>query len=154
MKSKSKSSHQIRDIVTHQSPYLNKKNENNEGEYVIIWWCNVSQHQSSKVPDWSQNFEKFFTKEVFTDCDEIEEESNEDYDDINYDKVLSLVNSKLLLAKTIKIICSIFWASLYSIVSHYQMKWGREFETGKASIMTIICNFYRINRCTHREDVS
>ena len=45
----------------------------------------------------------FSTQEVITNCDEIEVESKEDDDDINYDKVLSLVNSKLLLAKTIQI---------------------------------------------------
>ena len=55
-----------------------------------------------------QIFEKFFYSGGFTDCDEIKVESKEDDDDINYDKVLSLVNSKLLLEKTIQTICSIF----------------------------------------------
>ena len=41
-----------------------------------------------------QIFEKFAAQEVFTNCYETEEETEENDDDINYDQVPSLVNSK------------------------------------------------------------
>ena len=40
----------------------------------------------------------------FSDFDETEEEIKENDDNINYDQIPSLVNSKLLLAKIIQII--------------------------------------------------
>ena len=72
---------------THQSSSLNKKNETNEGEYATIWWCHGSQHEGTKVPDWSQKFEKFADDEVYSDFDETEEESAEDDNDTDYDQV-------------------------------------------------------------------
>ena len=46
-----------------------------------------------------QKFEKFAAQEVFTDYDETEEKSKDDVDDIDYDQVSSLVNSKYYLLK-------------------------------------------------------
>ena len=67
-----------------------KKNETNEGEYAPIWWCHCSQHEGTKVPDWSQKFENFVVDEVFFDSDETDEESEENDNDIDYDQVPSL----------------------------------------------------------------
>ena len=55
-----------------------------------------------------QKSDMFAVHEIFMDCDETEEESKEDDDDIDYDQVLSLANSKLLFVKIIQVICSIF----------------------------------------------
>ena len=56
-----------------------------------------------------QKFKKYAAHEVFTDCDETKEESKGDDDDIDYDQAPWLVNSKLLLAKTIQVACFLFW---------------------------------------------
>ena len=64
------------------------KNEANEGEYVTIWWCHGSQHEGTKVPDWSPKvWEVCCWSSFFSDSDETEEESEEDDNDIDYDQV-------------------------------------------------------------------
>ena len=64
-----------------------KKNETNEGEYVTIWWCHGSQHEGTKVPDWSPIVQEVCCWRSFSDSDETEEESEEDDNDIDYDQV-------------------------------------------------------------------
>ena len=69
-----------------------------------------------------QQFYKFAAQEVFSYFNETEEESELDDDDYDYNQVSSLVNSKLLIAKIIQVICSIFRARFHSADSHHQMK--------------------------------
>ena len=56
-----------------------------------------------KIPDWSLKVWEVCCSGSFTNCDETEEESKEDDDDINYIQVLSLINSKFLNPKQLKI---------------------------------------------------
>ena len=79
------------------------------------------------VSEWLiQKVWKFATKLVFSYSGETEEESEEGDDDIDYDQVSSLINSKLLLVKIIQVVCSTFWTNLYSTESHHQIKWSRK----------------------------
>ena len=85
-----------------------------------------------------QKFERFAAQKVFLILMRLKKNQNRMMTMMIYDQVSSLINSKLLLAKIIQVICSIFWTSSYSKESHHQMKWCKEFETCKANIMTII----------------
>ena len=73
-----------------------------------------------------QKFENFDVDGVLLDSDKTEAKSEED--DVDYDQVFSLLNSKLLLAKTIQVICFIFWTSSYSTESHHQMESDWEYK--------------------------
>ena len=88
---KSQSSQQIIEIVSLQSPSLHihfklmKRNMKQYGVMVL----NV------RMRKFRIDLQKFAAQEVFTDFDETEEESKENYDNIVYGKVpLSLVLSK------------------------------------------------------------
>ena len=121
MKSKSQSIHQIRAIVAHQSSSL-KNDETNEGEYITIWWCHGSEHEGTKVPDWSQKFEKFAADEVFSDSDETEEESEEDDNDIDYDQVPIPRKFKVIIWENNSSNMFYILNEMHLTESHHQMK--------------------------------
>ena len=52
-----------------------QKNETNEDEYATSWWCLDSQHQISKVPDWSPKVWEVCCSESFSYSNETDEES-------------------------------------------------------------------------------
>ena len=80
MNNKCQSNQRFRAIVTHQSSSLNKKNETNEGN---ILQTDDVMVLNMRVQNFKIDHQKFAAQEAFTDCKEIEEESEEDYDHIN-----------------------------------------------------------------------
>ena len=70
----------------------------------------------------SQKFEKFAAKKFFLILMRLKKNHNRIMKILITIKSPSLINSKLLLAKLIQVICSIFWTSLFSTESHHQMK--------------------------------
>ena len=112
----SQRSYQARSTISHQSPSPNKMNQTSEGQSVALWWCLGSQHESLCAQYRSQKFDSFCWGSYFV---------------LWWDwrirrrwlrKTPFARKFKVNASKTIQVICSIFWASLYFTESHQKMK--------------------------------